>query len=75
MKLPQFRIQSRSAQLTWLQVLSLGLSALLYYIGDMLAAIVMLVLATLFGITAAMRRAQDAKRTHPELFQQKRRRR
>ncbi len=75
MKLPQIRIKTRAGQLTWLQLLSLGLSGLLYYLGDMLPAIVMLVLATLFGVTATMRRAQDARRTHPELFQKKPRRR
>ncbi len=75
MKLPQIRIQTRSSQLTWLQLLSLAVSGLFYYLGDMVPAVVMLVLATLFGVTAAMRRAQDARQTHPELFQKRQRNR
>jgi hypothetical protein len=75
MKLPRFRIQTRAGQLAWLQVLSLAISGLFYYLGDLLPALVMLVLATLFGVTATMRRARDAQRTHPELFQKRQRRR
>ncbi|MGE5618970.1 MAG: hypothetical protein ACM3US_06885 [Sphingomonadaceae bacterium] len=68
------RIRSRAGQLTWLQVLSLAISGVFFVNGDQLPAMVMLVLATLFGVTAAIRRVRDAQRTHPELFQKKRRR-
>ena len=75
MKLPQFRIRTRSGQLGWLQVLSLAISAVFYAMGDIAPALLMLVLATLFGVTATMRRVRDAQRTNPELFQQRKRKR
>lgn len=75
LRLPRLRIQSRAGQLTWLQVLSLAISGVFFYMGDMLPAMVMLVLATLFGVTAAMRRARDAQAAHPELFQRRQQRR
>ncbi len=75
MKLPQIRIQGRSGQLTWLQLLSLAISGVFFYIGDMLPAMVMLVLGTLFGVAGAMRRAKEVRRDNPELFQKRQRRR
>ncbi|MHB0868980.1 MAG: hypothetical protein ACYC66_07495 [Chloroflexota bacterium] len=72
MKIP--RIQTRSGQLTWLQVLSLMVSGIFFMFGSTLPAMLMLVVATLFGVTAAIRRARDAQREHPEMFQKKRRR-
>lgn len=54
-------IQSRAGQYTWLQVLALVLSAVGYLAGSMLMAIVMLLLATIFGVVATMDRVKRAR--------------
>lgn len=72
MKIP--KIQTRSGQLAWLQVLSLVVSGIFFMLGSSMPAMLMLVVATLFGVTAAIRRARDVQRDHPELLQRKRRR-
>lgn len=71
-KRPQIR--TRAGQLTWLQVLSLALSGVFFVMGSMLPALALLLVATLFGAAAAIRRVRDARQSHPELFRQRRRR-
>lgn len=59
MKLPV--IKTRAGQYTWLQVLCLAISFGAYSMGSMTAAIVMLLVGTLFGIVATYARLQQAK--------------
>ncbi len=70
----RFQIQTRSGQLTWLQLLSLAISGLFFVIGSTVPAFVMLLLATLFGVAAMIRRYREAQHSNPELFRKRRRR-
>ncbi len=71
-------IRTRSGQLSWLQVLALVISGVAYLLGSMTTAVIMLIVATLFGVAAMITKLRDAQRNDPELFralQQRRRRR
>lgn len=71
-------IRTRAGQMSWLQVLALIISGVAYVTGNMMTALIMLLVATLFGVAAMITRFRDAQRNDPELFralQQRRRRR
>ena len=59
MRLPQ--IKTKAGQFTWLQVLALAVSGVAFLLNSMLTALVMLFIATLFGIGAMIYRIREAK--------------
>ncbi len=67
-------IKTKAGQYTWLQVLSLAISAAFFAMGNMAVAMVLLLVGTAFGIAAAVVRVREAKRTNPEAFVRRRRR-
>lgn len=56
-----FQIKSRAGRFTWLQVLALALSAVGYLTQNVVLMLVMVVLASVFGILAMTARIQEAK--------------
>ncbi len=62
------RFNSRSGQLTLAQIVSLAVSGLLFFSGNMTPAMAFLVIATFFGVMSAIRKYREARRDYPELF-------
>lgn len=54
-------IRTKAGQLTWLQVLALAISGVAYLMGSLTTAVVMLVVATVFGVAAAVIRVREAQ--------------
>jgi hypothetical protein len=69
------RFSTRNGQLTIAQVASLAVSGLFFISGNMVLAMAFLTLATLFGVTSAIRKYRDARKEYPEMFQQRQRKR
>jgi lipopolysaccharide export LptBFGC system permease protein LptF len=56
-----FQVKTKAGRYTWLQVLSLVISAVAYLLQSSLVMLVMVVLAMAFGILAAAARRQEMK--------------
>lgn len=54
-------IQSRAGRLSWLQLLALVIAGIAYYLNSTTTALAMLVLATVFGLVAAVIRVREAQ--------------
>jgi len=67
-------INTKSGQYTWLQLLSLVISGLFFWQGQMPIALVLLFLGTLFGVVGAIIRVREARQTNPEMFVRRRKR-
>jgi hypothetical protein len=56
-----FQVKTKAGRFTWLQVLSLVISAVAYYFQSSLVLLVMVVLAMVFGVLATAARRQEMK--------------
>ena len=54
-------IRTKAGQLTWLQVLALAISGVAYLMGSLTTAVVMLAVATIFGVAATVIRVREAQ--------------